>query len=640
MTRSGHVLPAWMLLFLFLALPEAPCGPGGPGKRDILAGLRKVHPRILVEPGRFAALKKEIPGDPLLRKWYARLLREGRKTLASPPSRYVIPDGLRLLATSRRVLHRVRLLAFLYRLDGDRPSRGKAYLERAWKELEAAARFPDWNPRHFLDTAEMTAAFAVGYDWLFQAWTPERRKVLVRAILEKGLRPALQAYRGKARFGWWVKAHHNWNQVCNGGIGMGALAVAEEAPALSREILRGALGSLPRALSRLAPDGGWAEGPGYWSYANRYTAMFLASLQASLGTDFGLSRTKGMDRTGLFPIYLTGPTGRTFNFADGGDHPVFGPVFFWMARRFKNPVYAWHERETPAPAPLDLLWYSRKSLSPSGAGLSLDEWFQGVQVVSFRSAWGEGAALFLAAKGGDNQANHAHLDLGSFVLEAGGVRWALDLGADNYNLPGYWSRGTRGKRWAYYRMRAEGHNTLVLNPGKGPDQDPLGRARVVKFESKPSAGKAVLDLSRAYRGRAASARRGFLFFRKRGGVLVQDEVKPLEGKPLDLWWFLHTRAEIRVGEGGASAVLSRGGRRLEARLLAPGGAKFQVLPAEPLPSSPHPGGQRKNGGVRKLSVHLRSEGPLRLAVFLRLLPPGKGRSASSWEPGILPLSSW
>ncbi len=639
MTWNGRFLQPLALLFLLFPAP-ALCGPGGPGKEDPLAGLRKVHPRILVGPGRFAALKSEIPRDPLLRKWFARLRREGRDVLKTSPSRYVIPDGLRLLATSRRVLRRVQLLAVLYHLDGDRPSTRKAYLERAWKELEAAARFPDWNPRHFLDTAEMTAAFAVGYHWLHQAWTEVRRKALVEAILEKGLKPALQAYRGKARFGWWVKAHHNWNQVCNGGIGMGALAVADQAPRIAREILRGALGSLPRALSRLAPDGGWAEGPGYWDYANRYTAMFLASLEASLGKDFGLSRARGMNVTGLFPIYLTGPSGRTFNFADGGDHPVYGPVFFWMARRFKNPVYSWHERETPRPGPLDLLWYSGKGLSPAEAGLPLDKWYQGVQVVSFRSAWEDGKAFFLAAKGGDNQANHAHLDLGSFVFEAGGARWALDLGADDYNLPGYWSRGRTGKRWTYYRMRAEGHNTLVLNPGKGPDQDPFARARVVKFESSPLQAKAVLDLSHAYRGHAASVERGFLFSRKQGAVLIQDEVKPQKGKTIDLRWFMHTRAEIQVGKDGASAVLSMGGRRLEARLLEPRGAKFRVLPAEPLPSSPHPRRQRKNKGVRKLSVRIESAKSLRLAVFLRLGSGGPGRGSPVPPPRITPLSSW
>jgi hypothetical protein len=29
----------------------------------------------------------------------------------------------------------------------------------------AVAAFADWNPSHFLDTAEMTAGLALGYDW-------------------------------------------------------------------------------------------------------------------------------------------------------------------------------------------------------------------------------------------------------------------------------------------------------------------------------------------------------------------------------------------------------------------------------------------------------------------------------------------
>jgi hypothetical protein len=65
------------------------------------------------------------------------------------------------LSASRQVLDRVRTLALVSRFYGDR-----RYSNRAWQELEAAAAFPDWNPSHFLHTAEMTHAFALGYDWL------------------------------------------------------------------------------------------------------------------------------------------------------------------------------------------------------------------------------------------------------------------------------------------------------------------------------------------------------------------------------------------------------------------------------------------------------------------------------------------
>ena len=53
-----------------------------------------------------------------------------------------------------------------------------------------------------------------------------------------------------------------------------------------------------------------------------------------------------------------------------------------------------------------------------------------------------------------------HLDLGSFVFDNFGQRWAIDLGADNYGLPGYF---TSPKRWSYYRLGTEGHNTITIN---------------------------------------------------------------------------------------------------------------------------------------------------------------------------------
>ena len=36
-------------------------------------------------------------------------------------------------------------------------------------------------------------------------------------------------------------------------------------------------------------------------------------------------------------------------------------------------------------------------------------------------------------------------------MDADGVRWAADLGQDDYDLPGYWSSGADGGRWNYFR---------------------------------------------------------------------------------------------------------------------------------------------------------------------------------------------
>jgi hypothetical protein len=459
-------------------------------------------------------------------------------------------------------------------------------------------------------------------------WTPEQRATLQQAMVEKGLNPAMKLYRSHSS---WTRMHHNWNQVCNGGIGMGALALADVEPQITGEALRDALESIQLAMAEFAPDGAWKEGPGYWNYATSYNVIFLAGLQSALGTDFGLSQIGAFNQTGLFPIYLTGPLGRTFNYADGGDHAFFAPQLFWLARKFKQPVCAWYEGRTTTPAVLDLLWYDPAGASPKAAGLPLDKYFRNAEVAVLRSDWENPQALFVAFKAGDNKANHSHLDLGSFVFDAAGVRWAMDLGADNYNLPGYFG----GQRWNYYRLRAEGQNTLVINPGATPDQDPAANTRITRFESRAERAFAIADLTPAYAKNARRVSRGIALL-DHTKVLVQDEVQA--DKPIEFWWFMHTPVSVSIGEDGRTANLQQVGKRLRAVILSPADAKFQIMDAQPLPASPHPEGQAKNEHIRKLAIHLTGVSNTRLAVLL--VPEPLKDVGAGQAPKLSALSEW
>jgi hypothetical protein len=551
-----------------------------------------------------------------------RLRERGERLLKEAPAKYEIPDGLRLLSTSRKVLDRVSLLGFLWQMDGD-----PRWAERAGRELEAVAAFPDWNPRHFLDTAEMTAAFALGYDWLHAFWKEEQKTAWRAAMMKFGFGPALEAYRGKASFGWWVKSRHNWNQVCNGGMGLGALALAEVEPEAAREILRAAIRSLPLAMAEFAPDGGWVEGPGYWDYATQYNVAILAAFQTALGADFGLGDQPGFGATGFFPIHLTGPLGKTFNYADGGDSRPRAPQLFWLARRYGQPAFAWYQAQGAANEPLDLLWRNPAGEPKAAPQIELGRCFRGPEVASVRGSWSDPETTFVAFKAGNNAANHGNLDLGTFVLDALGQRWAVDLGADNYNLPGYFGK----QRWDYYRMRAEGHNTLVLNPDAQPDQDPAAFVKLERWRAAAARTGATMNLSPAYARHRCQVERGLALLDGRQ-VLVQDEINPVA--PVDLWWFMHTPARVEVAPDGRSAKLTLGERTLMARLLEPAEARFEVLPAAPLETSPKPAGQAVNQGIRKLAFHLPKAGAGRLAV---LLSPG---SVPSQPPPLIPLAKW
>lgn len=570
-----------------------------PSRTEVLSTLRKEHPRLLVSKESLEKLKRDVQSDAVLKEWHQKLEGQGRKILGEAASKYEIPDGLRLLSVSRRVLGRIQTLALLYHTTGE-----KQFVERAWKELEAAANFQDWNPRHFLDTAEMAHAFAIGYDWLYSEWSTEQKEVIRTAMVEKALKLALGVYKGTNKYGSWHKARHNWNQVCNGGVGIAALAIADEEPELASEFLEGALKSIQLPMAEFEPDGAWAEGPGYWNYATIYNVAFLAALESALGTEFKLSSIPGFNYAGHFPIYLTGPLGRTFNYADGGDGTIRAAQMFWLAKKFREPAYASYEMEVASAHPLDLVWYQDVQGEKE---LPLDRYFREAEVVTFRSDWKSREAWFVGFKAGDNKANHSNLDLGTFVLDAQGVRWGLDLGADNYNMPGYFG----SKRWSYYRMRAEGHNTLVINPGAEPDQDPKAATKMTKFKTGAQSRLAVADLTPAYAKQAKKVQRG-IRFGENGTLVVQDEIETLG--PSDVWWFFHTQAAVELSGDKKEAVLVQDGKKLVVQLRSPANGEFQVLAAGPLPGLPNPEEQNKNSGVRKLAIKLEGAKEAKIAV--------------------------
>ena len=577
---------------------------------DALKTLRREHPRLLVLDADLARVREATQKEGIARQWHERLMRDAEKMLKEQPiERKLI--GPRLLDKSRTALRRISTLAGLYRLGGD-----KRFAERARKEMLTAAAFQDWNPRHFLDVAEMTCALAIGYDWLFDFLSAEDRATIRTAIIEKGLKQSLPVY-GKQH--WWAKCEHNWNQVCNGGMTVGALAIADEEPALAEQIINSGRASIVLAMKTFAPDGGWPEGPGYWSYATSYNVFYLAALETALGTDFGLKKMSGFAETGFFRIHFTGPAGLTFNYADASEKAGTAPQMLWMARAMNQPIYAGHGMAIADNHPniFHLLWLDNRGRSPKDDDLPRATVYRGVDVAFLRSAWDDPNAVFVGFKGGDNKANHSHLDLGSFVLDALGARWALDLGGDDYNLPGYFGK----KRWTYYRLRTESHNTLTLD---GENQDPRSAAPIVAFGSTPERSFAVADMTAAYKPKTTRAYRGIaLLDRKR--VLVQDELETAQ--PVEVVWNFLTKAKIEID--GGRATLTQGRAKLEARILSPEGAKFEVISANPPPP------QHQQPHVHNLTVRLPSKTTkTRIAVLLS--PSGDAGTA----PKLESLQSW
>ena len=615
---TGRHILSWLVVASALAVApaaQAPAPVQAPAEPlpVILGTLRRGHPRLHLLDDDLQKVRSTLIADLRVRAWRDRVREHADRMLVEPVAERVLV-GPRLLAQSRAVLRRVTTLAGLYRLDGN-----PRYLARAKAEMLAAAQFADWNPPHFLDVAEMTNALAIGYDWLYADLTPGERDTVRAAIVRKGLEPGLAAIDKGA---WWaVEGRNNWTQVCFGGLVSGALAIADEEPALAARVLDAMRGEgLARRMRMYAPDGGDEEGPAYWDYATSYTVFLLSALESALGKDFGLGDAEGFGATGLFRIQSIGPAGLFFNYADARERPTSAPQMFWLAGRFDRPVFGAHERERllrgmDEPSIFHVLWAPRIPANDATPPASAAQ-FRGVDVAFLRGDWRDPNATWVGFKGGSNTASHGHLDLGSFVIDALGQRWAVDLGPDDYDLPGYFGR----LRWTYFRLRTESHNTLLVN---GSNQDTSARAPLIAFSDDSYRAFAVADLTAAYAPVLARAHRGIALIDGRD-VLVQDEIEA--AAPADVVWQMLTRADVTVHDE-RWAVLRQGGRAISLRVLEPAGAVLRAGAA----AAPPPQAQQPD--VTALRVFLPARRPdTRFVIWMS--------PADRPAPEITPLREW
>ncbi len=89
-------------------------------------------------------------------------------------------------------------------------------------------------------------------------------------------------------------------------------------------------------------------------------------------------------------------------------------------------------------------------------------------VALMRTGWNDKNAVFVGFKAGSPYVNHGHMDVGSFVMDANGERWAMDFGMQDYNSletagVDLWNRSQNSERWTVFRYNNRAHNTLTVN---------------------------------------------------------------------------------------------------------------------------------------------------------------------------------
>jgi hypothetical protein len=593
------------------------------------------HPRLLAGAARFEALRSQ---DDLVSNQLKLLLQQqaGASLTASP---IVYPTtGIRHSAM-REVQRRILALALSFRLTDNRE-----HLERARLELLRLAALPDWGPSHFLGVGEAALAAGIGMDWMYDELSTDERNLIAQAIVANAIHPSLEVATGANT---WVDGDFNWTQVCHAGVVTSALAIAEREPDLARRVVERAVNNFGNVGATYAPDGAYAEGPSYWSYGTSFHVILIEALRSALGTSCGLETFPGFLQSGEYNNQMVAPSGEDFNYSDYHLEDLNEPIMLWYARELRDRDLARDEFADLARAakkathvrsetqqkdvavsrhlPFELIWWDA-SLPVIQNARSHHWTATGVLPLAvMRSAWDDQSASFVAVKGGTPNHSHAHMDVGSFILEADGVRWAVDLGTESYDKMraarlDLWNYSQDSSRWTTFRVGPEGHNILRFD---GARQDVTGKAEIRILPVSDGSFGNVVDLTPLYRSHVAHVERAVRLHPDRS-ISIVDTWTAVD-RDVTATWQWHTLAQVsRTPEG---LLLEQAGKSLKLRIESPLTATIEVEDV----SAPRAPQDSPNPGLSRIVIRLST--PANATTRLHVLAiPGSASDPHLLQP--------
>jgi len=409
------------------------------------------HPRLFLRSGQERALLANIQKDSIWIEMHRAIIDEAEEMCGLDLLERKIV-GPRMHAVSCEELRRVLFLSYAYRMTGR-----EEFAKRAEKDMLNVCGFKDWNPSHFLDVSEMGMALAIGYDWLYNWLSPESRSVILQAIQDKALIPGLTGGEGDpGRNLRWLEMSHNWNQVCNGGLTVAAIATYTENKELSDSIISRSCEKILLPMeAEYAPMGCFPEGFGYWAFGTQFNILFVDAMEKFFGPESVVKYKEmpGFIQSGHYSQQLITPSLRTFGYSDNSTRIYLEPAVMWFNTVKPDPAMYYMQkrlfhkfRESGSYVktiknrliPFMLIWGAgtgdEPTVSLNKAECPDKKYYLGQggnDVCVMRSGWDEDD-VYLGFKAGCVNAPHGHMDVGSFYYEADGVRWSLDMGSDNY----------------------------------------------------------------------------------------------------------------------------------------------------------------------------------------------------------------
>ncbi|MFI7067284.1 heparinase II/III family protein [Kribbella sp. NPDC050124] len=355
---------------------------------------------------------------------------------------------------------------------------------------------PD-EPYLDLGAAE-TAEILAWADLVLGPALDERVPGLRRRMRRETRQRVIEPFRNDRRWHWLGLDGrlHNWNPWIHGHV----LAVAlflEDDPQGQLEVTDLVVDGLSRYLDAMPADGGCDEGYAYWWNGPARLALALDLLDRVTDGAFAPWSCTPLAEMARYPQRVALGEGWYVNVADGSARP--DPNQPWHVLHRWGRYHEDADVMAQAAAHRDLPIAPVAGLGRAVLGLTDDTWWNAAktELPLPKSTWLPDVQLFvardesgltLAIKGGHNDENHNHNDVGSFIAALDSTPVLIDLGQPTYTALSFSDR--RYEQWV---VQSGWHNVPVLD-GHEQQAGPGYRATGVVVQENSLA----LDLTQAY----------------------------------------------------------------------------------------------------------------------------------------------
>ena len=565
--------------------------------------------------------------------------------------------------------------------DTNKKAQYKARILHHFNYLKDPTLFKDWGIYYNsgLGTGTRAYGFAHAIDWV--DWEENEIAMIEEACRRNILDHALHSYTCTLNQFHHAFSYNEGNQalITNGGIMLLAASLYERDPEYYSDIIRGALRATEGGTISYFPNGEYIEGISYWRYASGHLAQVLKSLQTSMGTDWGITDVPGVLQTGYFPFMMKGATeSMAYAFGDGQAEKADSQLMMFVASQTGDKALAQFRKthqQSAGKTITDIANWVYDTASDTSPIYADDVYNVENSTVIMKNGVNT-TDTSVAFHGGANDDGHGHRDIGSFQFDMNGVRFAMDLDREDYNLrdkghtdinkvtenyptdrfpSGYPFTGAH-----YYRIKGEGHNTVVANrsvtnaiklydengvftyPGMSGTYDMNGSAKSKFIDMKFGEDEsfAVLNMTET-NDIFDCAIRGVKLDKVNNIIYIQDDFTAKNAT--DFLWSMHTKATTFALENNDRTVIltSSTGQKIKATIVDDNGCgfKFEVLPAEfdtTYGSDVKPVVESANTGVSKLAVRTPvGENITRFKLTIAIQP-----YESTAEPEFKPIETW